>query len=131
MQTSVKRGTHGCLLYTGIRAISFGVLLVMSHLTRPVEIMHKIYDWGISQSYIRASRREGCITILSSVMPEEGEKRSTYRRERERGVCNSPNLHEPTILRWQDRAKCDFIKLFAPKSSGRTLILFIGLFIGC
>lgn len=88
-------------------------------------------------SRIRASRREGCITILSSVMPEEGGKRSTYRRER--GVCNTPNLHEPTILRWQDRAKGDFIKLFAPKSSGRTIIhrllknsfAAIPLLIGC
>lgn len=66
-----------------------------------------------------------------------GGKRTTY--ERERGVCNTPNLHEPTILRWQDRAKGDFIKLFAPKSSGRTIIhrllknsfAAIPLLIGC
>lgn len=71
-------------------------------------------------SRIRASRREGCITILSSVMPSEGGKRSTGGGGK--GACNTPNLHEPTILRWQDRAKGDFIKLFAPKSSGRTII---------
>lgn len=89
-------------------------------------------------SRIRASRREGCITILSSVMPEEGGK-EVRTEERERGVCNTPNLHEPTILRWQDRAKGDFIKLFAPKSSGRTIIhrllknsfAAIPLLIGC
>lgn len=36
-------------------------------------------------SRIRASRREGCITILSSVMPEEGGGKK-YIQKRERGM---------------------------------------------
>lgn len=37
-------------------------------------------------SRIRASRREGCITILSSVMPEEGGGKEVRTEERERGM---------------------------------------------